>query len=125
MYNFKMKDVMDAVENSNGTYSSVARRLKVRSVITARRYINKWKATREVFYKIQDNMVDTAEDVLMENLTSDNPHVRQRAAEVVLKNMPRSPWREGNEGGAQDKMLDILSKMVDNTNPVQKKRKKG
>ena len=67
--------------------------------------------------KARAHIIDKAEDVLYANLEDDNPKIRQRAAEFALKNMPASTWKDNPEESNEAKLIEILNRMVDNTDP--------
>ena len=62
-------------------------------------------------------MLDYAEDVLIQNLQSNNEMIRARTSEFILKNIPGSRWIE-NENMKEDvqiQLVKIVDRMVKNT----------
>lgn len=112
MYKFTKKQVKEAVAESNGTYSDVARKLKVRSPVTARKFVNKYADVLEEFNKIADELCDSAQNRLIELMNSDDKHVSARVCEFILKNSPRSPFRDDNKEDVQSQLISLLDKMI-------------
>lgn len=119
-FEFTKKEVLEGIERCNGTYASLGRILGIAYAPAAKRWVDRWVETKTKFQEKQQHLVDSAEDVLYANLRSENDLVRQRAAEFALRHMPGSAWREEKEAGTEDKLVDILAKMIDNTDPNKK-----
>lgn len=113
-YKLTKKQVIEAVRASEGTYVSVAKLLKMQSSMTAKKYVEMYPEAVEEFNKIQDLIVDKAETVVVNNLNHKNPYVSMRAAEFILKYLPRSRWKEAVSQTTNDKLIDLLNKMIDN-----------
>jgi len=116
MHKLTKAQIKLAVENSNGTYTSVAKRLKVKSSLTAKKYVEKYPDLLEEFNRIQDMMADEAESVIMDNLKSQNEFIRARTAEFLAKNLPRSRFKDVVGEDIQSQLVKLLGRMMDNTN---------
>ena len=112
-YKVTKKQIMDAVLASDGTYTFVMKKLKMSSSVTAKKYVHKYPDVLEAFREVQDGLIDLAEHTLINNLKSDNEFIRARSCEFVLKNMPQSRFKEVEGEDLQDKLVDLLSKMID------------
>ena len=117
MYKFTKTQIKNAIESSNGTMTSVANKLKVKSPITAEKFVKKHPDLLELYHSIQDNMIDEAENVLMNNLKSDNEFIRARTCEFILKHMPKTRWKEdtGTQEDVQLELVKLLDRMMDST----------
>jgi hypothetical protein len=116
-YKFTKKQIKDAVEAGNGTQSSLARLLKVGSQVTAMKHLNKYPDLLELFQTKREELLDHAEDVLIQNLKSKNDLVRARTSEFILKNIPGSRWVE-NENHSEDvqlQLVKLIEKMIENS----------
>lgn len=114
MYKIDKKKLKEAIEKSDGTYTFVQKYMKMASPVTAKKYVHMYPELLEIFHQIQDNLVDEAQYVLYTNLRCKNEIVRQRAAEFVLKNMPRSNWKDNKDEDAQVQLIKLLERMMDN-----------
>ena len=113
MLKYSKVQIRKAVEDSNGTFTSVARNLKCKSSLTAKKNVEKYPDILEIFHEIQDGICDQAENTLMENLKSQNEFVKARTCEFILKNMPRSHWKEQAGEDLQSQLVKLLDKMMD------------
>lgn len=111
-YLYKKKKIKEAIERSNGTYTSVARGLGCRSSITARKYVEKFDDLHKRFLEIQTVTCDLAEDVLLSNLESGNDLVRARTCEFILKHLPQSRYKEVDGQDAQTALVNLLEKLI-------------
>ena len=114
-FKFNKSEVKKAVEESNGTFTGVARQLKVRSSLTAKKFVEKFPDILELFQEKQDAICDEAEDILLQNLHSHNEHIQARTAEFILKNMPRSRWAEEKGEDLQAQLVALLDRCMTNT----------
>lgn len=112
-YKVTKKRLMEVVLQCNGTYVDVQRRLGMKSPVTAKKWVHKYKDVLELFWEVQRNTIDLAEDVIMCNLQSSNEYVSQKAAEFLLKNLPESRFRDSGED-AQVEMVKLLDKLMTN-----------
>ena len=117
-YQFSHERVLEAVSESNGTYTGVARLLGCRSCNTAEKYIRKWPDTSEAFDAIQLKLIDKAEDVMLRNLESERENIRFKAAEFILKHSPLSTWKEQKGLDVELRLISVLEKMVANVDPT-------
>ena len=120
-YNISSQKMKKAIEKCNGTKISLARHLKVKSLITAYRHLEvlseKNPELMEEFNKKKEDLLDHAEDKLFDNLSSSNPLVSQRCAEFILKNLAGSRFLnvDAAEESVQAKLVSLIAKMVENT----------
>jgi len=114
-YKFRKSEVKEAVETSNGTYTGVARQLRVRSSLTAKKFVSKYPDLLALFNAKQDSICDEAEDILQANLHSQNEFIQARTCEFILKNMPRSRYAEDKGEDLQSQLVALLDRCISNT----------
>lgn len=114
-YKYTKKQLIDAVEKSNGTYASVARLVKPKcSPITIKMHIEKHPDVQELFNKVRDGLLDEAENVLLESLRSWNPNVALNAATFIAKTIGKEKWGESGNKEIGDKLVDLIDKLISN-----------
>ena len=64
------EEVLNAVRNSGGIVLAVARKLGIKDWYTARKYINKWKETKEAFNATNEENLDRAESVVIQKIAN-------------------------------------------------------
>jgi len=112
-YSFTKKQVRDAVEECNGTYTDVARKLKCRSSLTSKKFVHKYPDLLEIFEKKREELCDIAEDSLMYCLTRCNTdNTRLAAARFVLERCSER-WKD-NGVSSEEKLIDLVDKLIDN-----------
>ena len=65
------KAVLEAIKGSGGIMSAIARRLDV-TWYTAKKYVEKWQATREALLAEMESVKDIAESTLIKSIQSGN-----------------------------------------------------
>ena len=116
-YKISKAEMREAIEGCNGTQSSLTRLLKMKSQVTTMRHLNKYPDLVELFKIKREELLDYAEDVLIQNLQSKNDMIRARTSEFILKNIPGSRWIE-NENRSEDvqtQLVKLVDRMVKNT----------
>ena len=68
---YKQEDMLEAIKGSGAIVSTIAKRLGCKW-ITAKRYIEKWEATRQAFADEQETILDMAESKLYESIQGGN-----------------------------------------------------
>lgn len=68
-YGFTKEQVLEAIKGCSTIVSKVAQRLKC-DWNTAKKYINKWKETKEAFENERQTTLDFAESKLLENISN-------------------------------------------------------
>lgn len=111
MYKFTKKQIKEAVQNSNGTYTSVAKNLGCRSSVTSQSFVKKYPDIEKEFKEIQRKLCDKAMNTITDKLESKNEFVAIKAAEFILRNMPESPCKEQTED-TQAQLIKLLDKMI-------------
>jgi len=112
-YKFSKTQIKEAVLDSDGTYTSVAKLLKVRSSVTAKKFVHKYPDVLEEFNKIADELCDKAQHRLIELMNSHDQNVAARVSEFILKHSPRSPFKEQQGEDVQSQLINLLDKMID------------
>ena len=117
MYKISEAKMRKAVEQCNGTWTDLRRYLKVRSIPTAQSHLEKFPELLEEFNRKKDELLDHAEDVLIDNLKSKNDLVRARTSEFILKNLSGSRFLDVDrqEESVQAKLVSLIAKMVANS----------
>ncbi len=111
-YKFSKAQIKEAVLNSDGTYTDVAKQLGVRSHVTAKKYIDKFPDIKEEFNAEGDALCDKARHKASELLNSQDEHVAARVALFILQHHPRSPLREEKGEDVQTQLIGLLDKMM-------------
>ena len=75
-YRWSKKQLMEAAERCNDTYTSLAKILGCKSSLTSKQWIHKYKDVEEVFMEKKKQLIDLAEDTLIDCLTSDSDNAR-------------------------------------------------
>ena len=96
---------------------SLSRILKTRSQNTARKHLEKHPDLVELFNQKQNELLDFAEDVLLQNLTSNNDLVRARTCEFILKNLPNSKFVDADkqDENVQLQLVKLIDRMIENS----------
>ena len=103
-----------AADRSNGTYVSVAKQLGCKSVLTAKRWLEKFDDVHEIFMQKKAQLIDVAENTLYDCLHSDNDAVRLKASEFILKTVGRDLYGEKINEDTQAKLVDLVDKLISN-----------
>jgi hypothetical protein len=116
-YKISKAEIRDAIDKCNGTQSSLTRLLKMKSQVTAMRHLNKYPDLVELFKVKREELLDYAEDVLIQNLQSKNDMIRARTSEFILKNVPGSRWVENDnqKEDVQVQLVKLVDRMIKNT----------
>jgi len=67
----KQKDVLEAIKGSGSVTNTIAKRLGV-TWHTAKRYINKWEATKRAFEDEEQTILDQAESAIYQSIQNGN-----------------------------------------------------
>ena len=101
-------------ERSNGTYVSLSKQLGCKSVLTAKRWIEKHDDVHEIFIEKKSQLLDVAENTLHDCLHSHNDSVRLKAAEFILKTVGRDLYGEKANEDTQAKLVELVDKLITN-----------
>jgi len=71
-YNFKEKEVLEAIKNSGGIVSTIQKKLGCDSWSTANKFILKWESTKQAFDDEQEKIIDIAEGALIKSIQEGN-----------------------------------------------------
>ena len=113
-YRWTKTQLKQAAENSNGTYVSLSKQLGCKSVLTAKRWIEKYEDVHSIFMQKKAQLLDVAEDTLFECLNSKHDSVRLKAAEFVLKTVGRDLYGDKVNEDAQAKLVELVDKLITN-----------
>jgi len=105
--------VRDAVIASDGTYTDVAKKLGVKSHVTAKKYIDKYPDIQQEFFAEGDALCDKAKHRASDLLNSHDEHVSARVALFILQHHPRSPLKEEKGEDIQTQLIKLLDRMMD------------
>jgi hypothetical protein len=113
-YKFKKSFMANAVNKCNGTYTDLARNMKIKDANTAKNHLFKFPDLVKIFNKKKEYLVDVAESTLMSCLECETDAVRLSASRFILQRLDRKNWGDEDvlEDNSQKKLIGMLDKMV-------------
>lgn len=115
-YHFTKNQIRKAMQECNGTYRDLAKKLKIKSGgYTSKKQLEKYPDLVEEFIEKQNDLVDTAENALLDILNNDTSSdvVKSGVAQFILKSIGKNKW--GNtEEDTESKLVDLITKLIDN-----------
>ena len=86
---YSYDEVVDVIQKSEGVRTTICKMLDC-SQTQLRNYLEEHQELKQVMLDAREQILDLAESVIRENLTqTENPELRQKAAEFTLKTIGR------------------------------------
>ena len=86
---YSYDEVVDVIQKSEGVRTTICKLLDC-SQTQLRNYLEEHQELKQVMLDAREQIIDLAESVIRENLTqTENPELRQKAAEFTLKTIGR------------------------------------
>ena len=109
---YKQADVLEAIKGSGAIVSTIAKRLGCKW-ITAKRYVEKWEATKQAYLDEQETILDMAESKLYESIQTGNTQDAKWLLSTKGKARGFSERREYEHSGSVSGLVIVRARQAD------------
>ena len=111
-HSYTQETVLKAITGSGSIISTIAKRLGC-GWMTARKYINKWEATRQAMIDEQETILDMAESKLYESIQGGNTQDAKWLLSTKGKARGFSERREYEHSGSVSGLVIVRARQAD------------